>query len=286
VADRAEEFADWLAGQGRASNTVAAYRRDAAAYLRWRDQAVRAGVTSANDALADYVVHLRGSRAESSAARAVVALRMFHRWSAAEPGSEAPPELAAVPRTSLPVGGRELDEATIATLVSAARGDAVERRREAVAFALLYFGGLKASEAITLDTTDITPDGGILTVDRDGPHERVLAAVPEVHQALERWLNGRGRARYRPVSDALLVNQRGARLTRQGLWLVAGGLAKRASVGQSLSPNSLRRACAAHLADRGLPPAAISAYLGHTQRQPPGLAVLGELGWGRSTLSL
>ncbi|MDP1792857.1 MAG: tyrosine-type recombinase/integrase [Acidimicrobiales bacterium] len=271
--ERAVAFGDWLTGQGRAANTVAAYRRDVAAYLRWRDN-------SGGAALADYVEELRATRRPSSAARAIVALRIYHRWVGE---SQPVPELKGVPLADEPEGD-ELTEADIERLLAAARGDTVERRRDAVAIALLYFAGLKASEAISLDLSDITADEALLTVDRDGPHERVLPAVPALRDALRRWLDVSGRDRLQPTTDAVLVNRRGQRLTRQGLWLLTGGVAKRAEVAESLSPNALRRACTAHLTERGLPGPAVAAFLGHTARKAPGAGMLNETGWGSCNL--
>lgn len=280
----AEEFAAWLTSQGRAKNTVAAYRRDVAAYLRWRDQALRVEQIDDASALQVYVDDLRATRAASSAARAVIALRIFHRWS--DEGSGELEELKGVPLVPAERDTPDLTEEAVAALLAAAKGDTVERRRDAAVLGLLYFAGLKASEAITLDLFDITADGAVLTVDRDGPHERVLPAAPALQTALERWLGPRGRARLTPASDAVLVNRRGQRLTRQGLWLVAGAVAKRAGVADTLAPNDLRRACGAHLAAKGLAPAAIAAFLGQTQRQPPGAGILTDLGWGSCNLDV
>lgn len=278
----ADAFAEWLTEQGRASNTVAAYRRDVEAYLRWRDQMLRTGSLSEPAALGGYVEELRRTRAASTAARAVIALRIFHRWR--DDSDVAVPELKGVPLITTERDTPDLDEASVAALLDATRGDTVERRRDAVVISLLYFAGLKATEAIKLDTGDITVDGAVLTVDRDGPHERVLPAVPALQLAMDRWLGPHGRSRLRPMTDAVLVNRRGQRLTRQGLWLIAGAVAKRAGVADTLAPNDLRRACGAHLGSRGLDHNSVAAFLGQTQRQAPGAGMLTELGWGSCNL--
>ena len=279
MAETADDFAEWLSAQGRAVNTVASYKRDVAAYLRW--SALRPA-DAAPRTLAAYVEHIRATKRPSSAARAVVALRIFHRWRDDFDGG-ARPELAGLPRVAAD-HDHDLDEDTVGRLLEAAKGDTVERRRDAACVALLYFAGLKASEAISLDLNDVAFDGTVVTVDRDGAHERVLPAVPALQAALARWTAPAGRDRLRPSTDAVLVNRRGKRLTRQGLWLVTGAVADRAGIGDSLSPNALRRACAAHLAERGLAPAAVAAYLGHTQRQAPGAGILNEAGWGSCSL--
>jgi integrase/recombinase XerD len=274
LADLAGEFADWLTAEGRAANTVAAYRRDVAAYLKWRG--------AEGGELADYVEHVRATRARSSADRAVVALRIFHRW---HDGATPTPELVGLPRPAPTEDEPQLSEAEVAQLVAACAGETVERRRDAVAIALVYFGGLKASEAISLDVNDVASDNAVLTVDRDGPHERLLPVVPVLRDALARWLDGRGRTRLQPATGAVLLNRRGQRLTRQGLWLLTSAVGRRAGLTEALSPNDLRRAAAAHLAARGLPAAAVTAFLGHSRGQVPTLGILNELGWGRCNLT-
>jgi integrase/recombinase XerD len=275
LADVADEFAEWLTAQGRAANTVAAYRRDVAAYLRWR-------ATTDGD-LAAYVDHVRATRARSSADRAVVALRVFHRW---RDDSVTQPALAGLPRRAVPTEEAQLSEDDVARLVAATAGNTAERRRDAVAVALLYFGGLKASEAISLDTADVALAGAVLTVDRDGTHERLLPVAPALRDAMARWFEPAGRARLSPSTAAVLLNHRGQRLTRQGLWLLTSAVGRRAGLTDALSPNDLRKACAAHLAARGLPANAVNAYLGHSRGQVPTSGILNQLGWGSCNLAV
>ena len=275
LADLVADFGAWLTAQGRAANTVGAYTRDVAAYTRWMAQT--------GGELGGYVTHLQATRASSSAARAVVALRVFHRW--CDAADITRPELVGLP-TGAARSDPDLDEATIATLVAATDGDSLERRRDAAAIGLLYLAGLKASEAISLDVADVRDAGAGLFVDRGGAHERVLPAVPALQDALIRWLGPAGRERLHPTSSAVLVNRRGQRLTRQGLWLLMGGVAKRAAVADTLAPNDLRRACGNHLVARGVAPAAVGALLGQTRGAPPSVAILNASGWGRCNLAV
>ncbi len=211
----------------------------------------------------------------------MVALRIFHRWRDEAVGTSTPvPELVGRPLPAPPVDATGLTEEAIDRLCAATVGESAERRRDAVAVTLLYFAGLKAGEAISLDVADIGSDRAVITVDRDGPHERLLPVVPALHDALERWLDHKGRARLRPSTGAVLVNRRGQRLTRQGLWLLTGAVGKRAGLTDTLSPNDLRKACAGHLAMRAVDPGAVNAFLGYSRGQVPTLSILNRAGWG------
>ena len=275
MADPADEFAAWLTAQGRAANTVAAYRRDVSAYLRW--------CAATDGELADYVEHVRATRARSSADRAIAALRVFHRWRG---DAGAQPELAGLSRRGLTADEAHLSEEEVARLVQATAGNTAERRRDGLTIALLYFGGLKATEVISLDVSDVARDGAVLTVDRDGAHERLLPVVPALRDALVRWLEPSGRDRLGPAATAVILNRRGQRLTRQGLWLLTSAIGRRAGLADALSPNDLRRACAHHLSARGLQSASVNAYLGHSRGQVPTSGILNELGWGSCNLWL
>jgi integrase/recombinase XerD len=275
-ADVAVEFAEWLRSEGRAENTVAAYRRDVVAYLQW---ATRRQAPS----LAAYVEHLQATRQPSSAARAVVALRVFHRWRGLDDAA-AERDLGGLPITAATPEPAPLTEDAVAALLDACSGESIERRRDAAAIGLLYFAGLKATEAISLDLADVGPDELTLIVDRDGPHERMLPVVPALQEALAQWVHERGRSRLSPSTPAVLVNRRGQRLTRQGLWLLTGAVARRIGMTSALSPNDLRRASAVHLARGGVPGPAITAFLGHARGAAPTARMLNEAGWGRCNL--
>jgi integrase/recombinase XerD len=194
------------------------------------------------------------------------------------------PELAGLSRRGVSSDEPLLSEDEVARLLEASTGKTTERRRDAVAIALLYFGGLKASEAIGLDVADVA--SATVTVDRDGPHERLLPVVPGLRDALERWLDRAGRGRLKPATSAVLLNQRGQRLTRQGLWLVTSAVGRRAGLAEVLSPNDLRRACGAHLGARGLQMSSVNAFLGHSRGQVPTSGILNEVGWGSCNLAL
>jgi integrase/recombinase XerD len=67
----------------------------------------------------------------------------------------------------------------------------------------------------------------------------------------------------RPEQTALFLNHRGERLTRQGFWLIIKGYAKRAGMGASITPHTLRHSFAAHLISKGAELRAVQEILGH-----------------------
>jgi integrase/recombinase XerD len=272
------EHATWLAVErGVAANTLAAYQRDLAAYsafLRRRGTVDLAGLTEAD--LDAYVEHLKSARDEdgkprwsaASVARAVVAVRSFHRFCLTE-GHLAvdPSEDVTAPR--VPQGiPKALTEPEVEALLCAVTGDDPTARRDRAILETLYATGLRISELVGLDLGAVDLEEGFLRAFGKGARERIVPIGHTAAAAIEAWLPARAtilaRARRdRSDPDALFLNPRGGRLTRQGCWKIVAGYGLRAGLGGRLSPHVLRHSCATHMVDRGADLRVVQELLGH-----------------------
>jgi integrase/recombinase XerD len=88
--------------------------------------------------------------------------------------------------------------------------------------------------------------------------------------ALVEWLGPAGRPALAPEqwkrrgdSDAVFLNRRGGRLTRQGAWLVVRRWGTVAGLDGKLTPHVLRHSCATHMLDHGADIRAVQEMLGH-----------------------
>ncbi|MEA2702140.1 MAG: integrase/recombinase XerD, partial [Actinomycetota bacterium] len=160
--DEAEEYLSWLAVErGRSFNTLAAYRRDLAAYvefLRGRKLAV-ADVTE--PVVEDYVAFLRAAgRAPSSVARALVAVRSLHGFLEDEGGAAGNPA-GEVGHPKIPAGlPKALSEEDVLSLLGAVAGDHPAARRDRAMLEVLYACGLRVSELVGLSLADLDLDAG------------------------------------------------------------------------------------------------------------------------------
>ncbi|HEV7862617.1 MAG TPA: site-specific tyrosine recombinase XerD [Acidimicrobiia bacterium] len=271
------EHSTWLAVErGVAINTLAAYQRDLAAYaavLRARGVEV-ARLTEADvDA---YVEHLKSTRDEdgkqrwsaASVARAVVAVRSFHRFCLTEGHLDLDPsEDVTAPR--VPQGiPKALTEPDVEALLAAVTGDDATARRDRAILETLYATGVRISELVGLDLGAIDLEEGFLRAFGKGAKERIVPVGHTASAAIEAWLPARAsvlaRARRdRSDPDALFVNPRGGRLTRQGCWKIVSAYGLRAGLGGRLSPHVLRHSCATHMVDRGADLRVVQELLGH-----------------------
>jgi integrase/recombinase XerD len=281
------EHATWLAiERGVAANTLVAYQRDLAGYaaflgrraasLDGQDRAAIdvAGLTEADvDA---YVDHLKSARdadgkprwSAASVARAVVAVRSFHRFCLTEGHVTLDPsEDVTAPR--VPQGiPKALTEPEVEALLAAVTGDGPAAFRDRAILETLYATGLRISELVGLDLGAIDLEEGFLRAFGKGAKERIVPVGHTASAAIEAWLPARAAVlarsrRDRADADALFLNPRGGRLTRQGCWKIVSAYGLRAGLGGRLSPHVLRHSCATHMVDRGADLRVVQELLGH-----------------------
>jgi integrase/recombinase XerD len=267
-----EEWLSWLATErGRAPSTLAAYRRDARRWCTWlRDRGT--DLAGADTATAEaYVADLRsGPLAPATVARAVVAVRSLHRFLAEE--GRAPDDPGAdVATPRVPAGlPKALTEEEVAALLSAVVGvDPVARRDRAI-LEVLYGTGVRISELVGLRLGDLDLESALLRAFGKGSKERVVPVGRHAVAALVDWLAPGGRPALEPEhwarrgdAEAVFLNRRGGRLTRQGAWLVVRRWGSEVGLDGKLTPHVLRHSCATHMLDHGADLRAVQEMLGH-----------------------
>ena len=267
-----EEWLSWLATErGRAPSTLAAYRRDARRWCTWlRDQGT--DLAGADTATAEaYVADLRsGPLAPAPVARAGVAVRSLHRFLAEE--GRAPDDPGAdVATPRVPAGlPKALTEEEVGALLGAVVGvDPVARRDRAI-LEVLYGTGVRISELVGLRLGDLDLESALLRAFGKGSKERVVPVGRHAVAALVDWLAPGGRPALEPEhwarrgdAEAVFLNRRGGRLTRQGAWLVVRRWGSEVGLDGKLTPHVLRHSCATHMLDHGADLRAVQEMLGH-----------------------
>lgn len=267
-----DEFLAWLSAEkGRARNTLAAYRRDLTRYAaHLRGSGVEMG--DVDEAVVEaYVVALRaGGLAPASVKRAVVAVRSLHRFLAGEGWAPRDPA-RAVGAPPVPQGlPKALTEAEVTALLDAVAGDEPLARRDRAILEVLYSTGMRISELVGLDLSDVDLEVGQLRALGKGGKERLVPVGRLAAAALARWLEGGGRPVIAPErwarrgdAEAVFLNARGGRLSRQGAWGVVRRYGDVVGLSDRLSPHVLRHSCATHMLDHGADIRAVQELLGH-----------------------
>jgi integrase/recombinase XerD len=268
----AEEFLVWLSAErGRARNTITAYRRDLLRYQEWLDRRDLTPSTVTTTDLTELVAEQRaGDAAPSSVARQIAAIRMLHRYLAIEQYRPDDPA-ARLDGVRVPSGlPKPLSEDQVTSLLDAVVGYEPIHRRDRALLELMYATGARVSEVVGLSIGDIDFDESLVRVLGKGDKERIVPFGSAAAAALDEWFGPSGRIRMVPSSwkrrgdaEAIFLNQRGGRLSRQGVWLVIKKYGERAGITEQLSPHVLRHSCATHLLDHGADLRIVQEMLGH-----------------------
>lgn len=268
----AEEFLVWLASErGRSRSTIQAYRRDLRQYQRWLHARGLDPLTVTRTDLVDLVAERRASGAASaSVARQIAAIRMLHRFLATERHRPDDPT-ARLDGVRVPAGiPKPLSEEQVTSLLDSVVGTGPLDRRDRALLELLYATGARISETVGLSIGEIDFDEGLVRVYGKGAKERIVPYGTAAAEALDEWFAPAGRARLVPDrwrrrgdAEAVFLNQRGGRLSRQGAWMVIKKYGARAGITDQLSPHVLRHSCATHLLDHGADLRIVQEMLGH-----------------------
>jgi integrase/recombinase XerD len=273
LANPVERFLDYLAVErGLSRNTLDAYRRDLGRYQGFLGGRGIVDVARAGEAdIAAFVANLSASEyapgkgyRPSSVARALAAVRSFHRFLVLEGEAEADPaEGVARPKVprNLP---RPLTVDEVAALVAAPGQDGPVALRDRAILETLYGAGLRISELVALDVDDVDLEEGSVRAVGKGSKERIVPLGRLAVKALEAYLTRSRPALAAPRSrGALFLNRRGGRLTRQGSTNIIKDMARRAGIRKRVTPHMLRHSFATHLLEGGADVRVVQELLGH-----------------------
>ncbi|WP_067782415.1 site-specific tyrosine recombinase XerD [Actinomyces vulturis] len=258
--------------RGLSPNTLAAYRHDLDRYLEFLTSQ---GITDPEAITANHVSTMvqrlrQGTKdtpalAPSSAARATVTIRGWHKFMAAEgtvidnvAGDIAPPAVGKRLPKALSV-----DE--VSRLLQAVNGNDAAALRDRALLEMLYATGARISEAVGLTIDDLDRESGCVRLFGKGRKERIVPMGQYAWDAMDRYLvqsrphlaeKGQGNA-------SVFVNLRGNPLSRQSAWGIIQHAAEAAELTTHISPHVLRHSFATHVLHGGADVRVVQEMLGH-----------------------
>ncbi len=207
----------------------------------------------------------RKNLGKRSQGRALSAVRSLFRFACREGILEANPAQGVrtpkAPKT-LP---RHLRPGEVESLIEAPEGDEPLVRRDRAILELLYAAGLRVSELVGLDWTDVDLPGRVVRVMGKGSKERMVPFGRPAAESLRRWLEVWESVRAPGEDEApVFLNHQGGRLTDRSVRRVIDKWVDAAAVARGVHPHTLRHTFATHLLEGGADLRAIQELLGHS----------------------
>lgn len=246
-------------------NTVESYKRDVTQYISYLDGTGVTDISSTTKTtVLSYLLYLqKEGRASSTVSRTLASLRSYYLFMMqngvvkSNPTSnlEAPHVEKKIPKI---LSGEEVE-----LLLEQPKNCDNKGIRDKAMLELLYATGIRVSELINLDVSDVNVPMSFVRC-KGGKKERIIPMGYQAKDALENYINNVRKYMVKDENEtALFVNCSGARLSRQGFWKLIKYYQHIAGIETDITPHTLRHSFAAHLLENGADLHSIQEMMGH-----------------------
>jgi integrase/recombinase XerD len=262
-----DKFLDhlWLE-DGLSRNTLSSYRFDLYNFSNWLNKTnsiFLENVTKSD--IQQYLSFKFPSSKARSISRSLSTLRRFYRFLYREKKITTDPTLQIqkpkIPK-SLP---KSLSEDEVENLLEAPDLNIDIGIRDKAMIELLYACGLRVSELVNIQLTELNLDDGVIRVTGKGDKTRLVPMGEDAMDYIQKYLlSAREAILKNKKSKYLFVTHHGKSMTRQTFWHSLKKYALIANIKQSISPHILRHAFATHLINHGADLRVVQMLLGHS----------------------
>lgn len=260
------EFLQYLEFEARSSeNTLIAYRTDLMQFGAWLKKHGVSATEVTQPLVVEYLEGLAATQiAGTTMHRKLSSMRSFYLHLRRESIVDFDPTAdvkAPAQSKKLP---SVLSRGEVSRLIDQVRGTDAIAARDRALLELMYASGLRVSEVIGLEVSDIDFDEGLLRARGKGSKERLVPVGRQALTSINVYLRGgRTELTHDAPQKYLFVNFRGDQLTRQGLYKIVRKYAERAGLAGRMSPHTLRHTFATHLLSGGCDLRSVQEMLGH-----------------------
>jgi len=249
--------------RGSSENTVASYMRDIAQFASYLDDCGCGGFSAVTgDDARLFIAHLEEiGRSPATISRSVASLKGFFGYITGEGLIPASPMLGITATTAEKSPPRILTGSEVKSLLEQPDSKDLKCCRDKAMFETLYATGIRVSELVALDESDVNLATGLITC-RNGK-ERKIPIYAEAISAIGKYLSSARPKLAAQEESALFVNTGGVRMSRQGFWKVLKSYTAKLQIKLSITPQVLRNSFAAHLLENGADLHSLQEMLGH-----------------------
>lgn len=214
--------------------------------------------------LNSYILYLeKNNFAQTTISRNIASIKAFYHFLFREKRvSEDVAEDLKAPKIEKRMPGI-LTAEEVDSLLSQPSGDSAKECRDRAMLELLYATGIRVSELLSLQMSDVNLKMGFLMCGSAG-RERVIPFGNKARGALMKYLaSARGTMIADEAEQVLFVNCSGQPMSRQGFWKLLKQYAKKAGIDSEMTPRTLRHSFAAHLLENGADLQSVQEMMGH-----------------------
>lgn len=265
--DLIQAYENYLTKVKQAStNTVFSYMRDIRQFAAWLQVDQRNVVDATQVNISDYLSYLeREGKSSATVSRTLASLKNFYSYVVSSGFLETSPIPTDIRvergEKKLPqiLTGKEVE-----LLLSQPACVDPKGFRDKAMLEVMYATGIRVSELIDLDVTDVNLELGIIKC-AGTKKSRMIPLYPAALKALSVYLRDVREAMLAaPDEQALFVNVGGSRMSRQGFWKILKHYQQTAHIEKDITPHTLRHSFAVHLLENGADLGSVQELMGHS----------------------
>lgn len=260
-------YENYLVNKKRASqNTVSSYMRDVRQFAVYLDEQCSMDILDVEkDTVGGYLQWLTGQgKSPATVSRSLASIKSLFNFLVSEQILEVNPAqdvqtVKAEKKLPQVLTGKEVE-----LLLAQPQCTDMKGYRDKAMLELLYATGIRVSELISMNVSDVSLDGGFVRCTGKGK-ERIIPLYPAAVTALSEYIrNIRPNMIAAYDEQALFVNLNGERMSRQGFWKIIKHYQEKAQIDKDITPHTLRHSFATHLLENGADLRSIQEMLGHS----------------------
>ncbi|MBE0449583.1 MAG: site-specific tyrosine recombinase XerD [Clostridia bacterium] len=260
------EFETFLRDQRKLSlNTLQSYKRDLKYFgIYLRNQNVEHYHDVSNIDLLKYVIHLKKEgKANATLSRNIATIRTFYSFLSNKGYIMHNPSLELESPKAEKKMPAVLTLQEVEHLISKPDTRTSIGKRDKAMIELLYATGIRVTELISLNLSDINTAMGYIRC-KGTSKSRVIPLGSMASKAVDIYLKDGRTQLINEADEALFVNYYGKRITRQGFWKVVKRYSEEAGIDKNIAPHTLRHSFALHLVQNGADLKAVQEMMGHS----------------------
>ncbi len=260
-----QDFIDYLESKQVSKNTLLSYKRDISQLYAYLEQVGKKMFEATEEDLTAYIAHMQMlEKSNATISRNIASMKAFYRYllklklvekNIAEKLSS--PKVEKKELSILSVG--EVEQ----LLEQPNTGD-LKGQRDKAMLEVLYATGIRVTELISLDLSDVNLNAGHIKVKKKNK-ERIIPLGNTTLRFLREYVEN-----VRPLlikteeEPSLFINANGQKMTRQGFWKILKQYKEQAKIDKELTPHTIRHSFAVHMLQNGAEIKTVQELLGHT----------------------